>query len=79
MPMPSDRHYSHRSEHWSIDLTRKYGHLYWDWDTPSEILFTPAELQKLHLHLYHPSAQTLLNLVKRHDVTPVTRKMLEEI
>ena len=66
---------------YSMPIVRKFGHLYLEWPV-SEILFTKAELTKLHRQFKHPSTEKLLNLLKRSKVSNVdahTRKMLEEI
>ena len=71
----------HPTAQWSLPLKRLRGHIFLCWDA-NDILFTRKELQKMHLHLFHRSAQKLYNLVKRaspQDVTPDTRKMLEYI
>ena len=65
----------------SMPLVRKYGHMYLVW-APATILFTKAELKKLHRQFKHPSAEKLMNLLKSSklkDLDENTRKMLEEI
>jgi hypothetical protein len=68
-------------DNWSVPLERKLGHVYWKWDHDT-ILFTKSELQRLHLHFYHPSVRKLYNLIRRakpHEATSDTRALLEEI
>jgi hypothetical protein len=55
--------------------------MYWKWDHDT-ILFTKSELQRLHLHFYHPSVRKQYNLIRRakqHEATSDTREFLEEI
>jgi hypothetical protein len=65
------------NEGWRIPLVRKHGHLYMEPGREDKILFTRAELEKLHRSLYHPSTDKLLNLLKRaraDEVSTHTRK-----
>jgi hypothetical protein len=50
---------------WYLPLVRKLGPVYLEWNIPHELLFTKAQLQRMHLNFYHPSNQSLLNLIKR--------------
>lgn len=71
----------HGSGKWFLPLERKRGHLFLPWTTAS-ILFTRKELQKLHEHFFHPSAEKLYNLVKRarpQELSPQTRQTLDDI
>lgn len=66
---------------WCVPLQRKNGHLYYLW-TVANVLYTRAELVKLHKHLFHPTTGKLYNLIERAsplDCTPSTRSLLEDI
>ena len=66
---------------YSMPIVRKFGHMYLEWPA-STIMFTRAELQKLHRHFKHPSVDKLFNLLKRSKISDVdqeTRRMLEDI
>lgn len=67
-----------RTEGWSIELAFKVGHLFveWDWAT---VLYTRAELEKMNLHFFHPSAQKLYNLVKRARPSNVDKDTLSTL
>lgn len=70
-----------RRDKWKLPIKRKHGHMFVEWGQES-IRFTKAELQKLHLHLFHANVQKLYNLLKRarpEEVTADTRRTLEEI
>ena len=56
----------HQQGGWSLPLVRRKGHLYLTWNF-SEILFTRSEVQKFHLHFFHPSFRKLFNLIMRAD------------
>ena len=65
---------------WAIPLQRINGHVYYKWE--EEVLFTISELKKMHLGLYHPSTEKLINLIRRansQDATGETSKILEQI
>ena len=49
---------------WSMPIVRHRGHLYIQWNT-NYVLFTRAELNRLHKHFWHPSSGKLYNLLKR--------------
>ena len=70
-----------RRDKWQLLITRKHGHMFVEWGE-QEICYTKAELQKLHLHSFHPSVTKLYNLLKRarpQEVNAETRRVLEEI
>lgn len=54
----------HRRKGWKMPLVRKNGHLYFQWNY-ADIHYTERELEKLHLHFYHPSTGKLFNLIRR--------------
>ena len=63
-----------------MNLDRKFGHMFLMW--PEHILFTTAELTRMHKHFYHPSANKLFNLLKRavpEEATSETLRVLKEI
>ena len=70
-----------RSDNWKHPIIRKHGHMFVNWNE-EEVCYTKAELQKLHLHLFHPNVTKLYNIIKRvrpDDATPETKSVLEEI
>ena len=67
---------------WQLPLTDKFGHVFVEWRRLSRVLYTKAELQRLHLHFFHPSVGKLFNLLKRarpERADTDVRQMLEEI
>ena len=63
---------------WSLPITRKYGHLYVEWDFP-KIWFSKEQIRKLHLQFYHPSADKLFRLIQRAkpgEATSETKKIV---
>lgn len=72
---------SHPFDTWKLPLERISGHLFLTWGSTT-IMFTRTELHRMHLNLFHPSSSKLYNLIRRarpKDVTPDTRRLLEEI
>ena len=70
-----------KRKNWSLPISRKHGHMFVEWDA-SSILFTEAELSKLHLHFYHPSVDKMMKLLRRarpSETTPETQKLLQKI
>lgn len=70
-----------RRDNCRILITRKHGHMFIVWDAAA-VRFSKAELQKLHIHFFHPNVQKLYNLLKRarpDDVGADTKTALEEI
>lgn len=66
---------------WSVPITRAHGHLFIRWDL-REVMYTRTELERLHLHFFHPSVQKLLALLKRGTpdrVKPDTPKIIQDI
>lgn len=64
-----------------VPLVRDGGHVFWRWSV-ADILLTIMELHKLHLNLLHSSSSNLyilVRLARPKDVTPETRKILEDI
>ncbi|CDF34787.1 unnamed protein product [Chondrus crispus] len=49
---------------WQVPIVRAHGHMFVRWDL-HEVMYTRTELERLHLHFFHPSVQKLLNLLKR--------------
>lgn len=49
---------------WHLPMTFKGGHIFFQW-SQREICYTKAELQRLHLHFFHPTAGKLFQLIKR--------------
>jgi hypothetical protein len=63
-------------------LARKLGHISLEFRKEDRVLFTTAELVKLHRAFVHPSAEKLLKLLKRvkpHDLPPDTLMKLQKI
>jgi hypothetical protein len=52
-------------EGWGLPLTRHDGHIYLQWDDIFNVLYSTADLRKLHRQFFHPSADKLFNLFKR--------------
>lgn len=70
------------SASWKVPLTRKFGHVYLEWNPKHEILFTKSELIKIHRGFHHPSTDKLYNILKRADpnnLTSHTRQILQQI
>ena len=66
---------------YSMPIVRKYGHMYLEWTTLT-ILFTRAELKKIHLQFKRPHLDKVMIISKRSEIMDVgegTRPMLEEI
>jgi Aspartyl protease len=54
---------------WSIPLVRKNGHIYLEWKPEDRILFTKAELTRLHRGFFHPPSSQLIKLIQRASET----------
>lgn len=50
---------------WRLPLVNQFGHVFVEWRESSLVLYTKTELQRLYLHLFHPSVGKLYNLLKR--------------
>lgn len=64
---------------WSVPITCNFSHMDIEWNF-SGILHTKRELQKMHLHFFHPSGNQLFNLITRakpEQATPQTKKIIE--
>jgi hypothetical protein len=67
---------------WTLPLVRQQGHLYLKWHPPSETFYSRQQLYRLHQHLFHPSADKLLNLLKRanpENLPADTKAVLKDI
>lgn len=75
---------------WRTPVKRKGGHVYLDFipatmqvqEYFNEVLYSPAQLHKLHRHLQYPSSVRLYNLLKRvnpENLPPETKQVLDEI
>lgn len=53
------------AEDWTVPLIMKNGHAYVVWC--SKILYSEAELRKMHRHFYHPSTDKLYAVIKRAE------------
>eukprot|EP00171_Calliarthron_tuberculosum_P002180 IDg2180t1 len=65
---------------WSAPLVRKLGHVYYEWQY--EVMYTEAELTKIHRHFYHPQPLRVFSILKRSQdskATPQTLAILEKI
>lgn len=74
-------HLSDTTQTWKLNITYARGHTFVH-DATVEILFTRPELEKMHLHFFHPSTGKLYNLLKRvrpEDTDTSIKAMLEEI
>lgn len=66
---------------WSIPIRYHSGHAYVHSHIQT-VLFTRAELEKLHLHFHHPLTEKLFNLLHRYDPIKAdasVKKVLSEI
>lgn len=66
---------------WTRIMSYHQGHAFIS-DDHVKILFTKPELQRMHLHFFHPSTGKSFNLIKRHYpalATPTVRSMLDDI
>ena len=66
---------------WTVPIVRAHGHMFVKWDV-HEVLYTRTELERLHLHFFHPSKQKLLNLLKRgtpDSITAETAGVIQDI
>lgn len=71
----------HRKRNWRLPITRRGKHMYVVWNV-SHVMYSRAQLKKMHMHFFHPSAQKLFNLLKRIDpeqTTPETLDLLKQI
>lgn len=71
---------SSTQDKWSIPLTRKLGHAYIVWH--ESVLYTEAELRRMHRHFYHPATEKLHAVIKRAEPTeshPGMRETLDKI
>lgn len=57
-------------QYWRLPIQYAYGHAFVH-NYQNTILFTRAELERLHLHFHHPSTDKLFNLIRRVDPTKV--------
>jgi hypothetical protein len=67
---------------WSIPIVRKNGHIYLEWKPEDRILFTKAELTRLHGGFFHPPNSQLIKLIQRakqDDLNAEARKVLDDI
>lgn len=63
---------------WSLPMTFKAGHVFLEW-TKKEICFTAGELQRLHLHFFHPAVDKLFQLIKRAQPEKATGELYATI
>ena len=69
---------TNRAKNWA---ERKIGHMFVSWETTSAY-FTKPQLIRLQKHFYHPSAEKLMELLKRShpsDADEKTRSLIKEI
>lgn len=67
---------------WRASVIRKNGHAYYCWNDTSYVSFNRSNLDRLHRHMYHPSSNKLLNLLKRvspEKISSETKSLLEDI
>ena len=67
---------------WKMDVRRKLGHVYLEWNERDRIVFTRAELTKLYRNFYHPGVENLMNLIKQvrpSEFNAETSKILQGI
>ena len=68
---------SSSTDGWKVSLVRKRGHLYYDWEI--RVLFTEAELHKVHNHFFHPKPEKLYALIRRTDPATASPKVLHDL
>ena len=68
---------SSKLDGWEVPLIRKRGHFYYEWDF--RILFTEAELRKVHKHFFHPKPEKLYALMKRADPSATASQVLKDL
>lgn len=64
---------------WTVPMIRAHGYMFVQWDL-SEVMYTRAELERLHL-IFHLAAQKLLNLLRRgtpHRMEKDTMRVIRE-
>lgn len=68
-------------DNWTLLIVRKHGDTFIE-RAPASVRFTKSELQKLHLHFFHPNFQKLYNVRKEaipNEFDVGTKSTLEEI
>ena len=81
VPYKVENELANRKLNWKIPITRKFDHLYLEWDL-SETLYFKTELKKIDLNFYHPSAKILFQVIsraKQEEATSETKRMTEQI
>ena len=63
---------------WSLPIERKLGHMFVSWESTSAY-FTKPQLIRLHKHFYHPSAENLMELLKRSHPSDADEKTISLI
>ena len=66
-------------EGWKVPLERKFGHIYWDWNSNFCTYFSRPQLERLHRHLLHPSTRKLYNLLTRAKPEQMTKHTMETL
>lgn len=62
---------------WAAPIVRKFGHAYLEW-LPS-ILYTEAELRRVHRHFFHPSTERLAAVIKRSDPSAMSPQVIADL
>ena len=69
-------------EAWKTPVARKYGHVYYCWESIFSTFLSKPQLERLHKHLLHPSTTKLYELLSRsgpENISGDTRTILKEI
>lgn len=67
---------------WYVPMTRIDNHVYVKMQMPLKVLYTPAQLEKIHRNFFLPSADKLISLIRRakpDEATPGTLRILKDI
>lgn len=68
-PLVLEKIVESKTEGWKQPLTRKYDHVYFEWRTSvHRSFYSKNQLERLHQHLIHSSAQKLYELLRKADV-----------
>jgi hypothetical protein len=57
-----------------MPVVRKLGHVNLEWQSNDKIMYTKAELSRLHRGFFHPSNKHLIDLIKRANMKDLELK-----
>ena len=70
--------FTHHPSSTTVPVVVKNGHMFVQWNQ-SEVLFTRKQLSQLHDRFGHPSARSLMNVLKRAEMSATTKRILDDI